>query len=148
MNRLDTEIIGLLIKDGRLPYAEIARQLGVTRAHVRDRVQALLDGGSIEQFTAVIDPEKLGKSVSAFLDIKASPGAIQEVAQALADQPEVISLYIMSDMRSLHVHTLTDSSESLLDFASRQIYGRDGIVSVECKTLLKRIKNRVGGPRL
>jgi len=148
VNRLDTEIIGLLIKDGRLAYAEIARQLGVTRAHVRDRVQALLDGGSIEQFTAVIDPEKLGKSVSAFLDIKASPDAIEEVAQALADQPEVISLYIMSDMRSLHVHTLTDSSDSLLDFASRQIYGRAGIVSVECQTLLKRIKNRVGGPRL
>lgn len=148
MNRLDTEIISLLIKDGRLSYAEIARQLGVTRAHVRDRVQALLDGGSIEQFTAVIDPEKLGKSVSAFLDIKASPNAIEDVAQALADQPEVISLYIMSDMRSLHVHTLTDSSDSLLDFASRQIYGRDGIVSVECLTLLKRIKNRVGGPRL
>ncbi len=148
MNRLDTEIIGLLIKDGRLAYAEIARQLGVTRAHVRDRVQALLDGGSIEQFTAVIDPEKLGKSVSAFLDIKASPNAIEEVAQALADQPEVISLYIMSDMKSLHVHTLTDSSDSLLDFASRQIYGRAGIISVECQTLLKRIKNRVGGPRL
>jgi len=148
VNRLDTEIIGLLIKDGRLAYAEIARQLGVTRAHVRDRVQALLDGGSIEQFTAVIDPEKLGKSVSAFLDIKASPNAIEEVAQALADQPEVISLYIMSDMKSLHVHTLTDSSDSLLDFASRQIYGRAGIISVECQTLLKRIKNRVGGPRL
>lgn len=148
MNRLDTEIIGLLIKDGRMSYAEIARQLGVTRAHVRDRVQALLDGGSIEQFTAVIDPEKLGKSVSAFLDIKAAPNAIEEVAQALANQPEVISLYIMSDMRSLHVHTLTDSSDSLLDFASRQIYGRAGIVSVECQTLLKRIKNRVGGPRL
>ena len=148
MNRLDTEIIGLLIKDGRLSYAEIARQLGVTRAHVRDRVQALIDGGSIEQFTAVIDPEKLGKSVSAFLDIKAAPQAIESVAQALADQPEVISLYIMSDMRSLHVHTLTDSAESLLSFASRELYGRDGIVSVECQTLLKRIKNRVGGPRL
>ncbi|MDG4866586.1 Lrp/AsnC family transcriptional regulator [Guyparkeria sp. 1SP6A2] len=148
MNRLDTEIIGLLIKDGRLSYAEIARQLGVTRAHIRDRVQALVDSGSIEQFTAVIDPEKLGKSVSAFLDIKAAPNVIEKVAQALADQPEVISLYIMSDMRSLHVHTLTDSPDSLLDFASRQIYGRDGIVSVECQTLLKRIKNRVGGPRL
>ncbi|MFI9654913.1 Lrp/AsnC family transcriptional regulator [Guyparkeria sp. GHLCS8-2] len=148
MNRLDTEIIGLLIKDGRLSYAEIARQLGVTRAHVRDRVQALVDSGSIEQFTAVIDPEKLGKSVSAFLDIKAAPHAIEDVAQALADQPEVISLYIMSDMRSLHVHTLTDSYDSLLGFASRQIYGRTGIVSVECQTLLKRIKNRVGGPRL
>ena len=148
MNRLDTEIIGMLIKDGRLSYAEIARQLGVTRAHVRDRVQALVDGGSIEQFTAVIDPEKLGKSVSAFLDIKARPEAIEEIAQSLADQPEVISLYIMSDMRSLHTHALTDSQESLLAFASREIYGREGIVSVECQTLLKRVKNRVGGPRL
>lgn len=148
MNKLDTEILGMLIKNGRLSFAEIARQLDVTRAHVRDRVQALLDDGYIEQFTAVINPEKLGKTVSAFLDVKVAPQGLEPIAQELANQAEVVSLYIMSDMRSLHVHTLTDTHEALLAFVSRQLFSREYVLSVDSHTLMKRIKNRRGGPRL
>ena len=36
MSPLDTKILGLLIKDGRASFAEIARALKVSRAHVRD----------------------------------------------------------------------------------------------------------------
>lgn len=148
MNKLDTDILSLLVKNGRLAFAEIARELDVSRAHVRDRVQRLLDDGVIEQFTAVINPEKLHKTVSAFLDIKVAPREIETTAQELAAQPEVASLYIMSDMKSLHVHLLTDSSETLDQFVRKHVFARDHIISVECKTLLSRIKHRRGGPRL
>jgi DNA-binding Lrp family transcriptional regulator len=148
MNQLDTEIVSLLIKNGRESYAEIARRLGVTRAHVRDRVQALQEAGVIEQFTAVINPEKLGKIVSAFLDIKVAPQGVEQVAGELADQPEVASLYIMSDMRSLHVHTLTDTHERLHEFVRQHVFGQPHVLSVDSQTLLKRVKNRRGGPRL
>lgn len=148
MNKLDTEILSLLIKNGRLPFAEIARELGISRAHARERVQRLLDTGVIEQFTAVINPEKLDKTVSAFLDVKVSPRAIEATAQELAAQPEVASLYIMSDMKSLHVHTLTDTTETLDRFVRRYIFSREDILSVDCKTLMSRVKNRSGGPRL
>lgn len=148
MNRLDTEIVSLLIKNGRMSYAEIARRLGVTRTHVRDRVQALQEEGVIEQFTAVINPEKLGKTVSSFLDIKVAPQGLEAVAEELADQPEVASLYIMSDMRSLHVHTLTDSYETLHAFMRRCVFPQRHVLAVENQSLLKRVKNRRGGPRL
>ncbi|HUX82658.1 MAG TPA: Lrp/AsnC family transcriptional regulator, partial [Halothiobacillus sp.] len=148
MNRLDTEIVSLLIKNGRMSFAEIARRVGVTRAHVRDRVQALQDEGVIEQFTAVINPEKMGKTVSTFLDIKVAPQGIEQIADELADQPEIASLYIMSDMKSLHVHALTDTYERLHEFVREQIFSREHILSVDSLTLLKRIKHRRGGPRL
>jgi len=148
MNSLDTKILGLLIKDGRLSYAEIARTLGVSRAHARERVQHLLDEGVIEQFTAVVNPEKLGKAVSAFFDVKVSPQGINEVANELSQQPEVVSLYIMNDMQSLHMHTLTEDMDVLERFTGKFLFSRDHIVSVDCKTLLSRLKNRRGGPRL
>ncbi len=148
MNKLDTDIVSLLIRDGRMSFAEIARRLGVTRAHVRDRVQVLQETGVIEQFTAVINPEKLGKSVSAYLDIKVAPQGVEEVAGYLGELPEVASLYVMSDMRSLHVHTLTDSHERLHEFVRRHVYSQAQLTSVESQTLLSRVKNRRGGPRL
>ena len=148
MNELDTEILSLLVKNGRLPFAEIARELGISRAQARDRVQHLLDDGVIEQFTAIINPEKLHKTVSAFLDVRVAPREIEAIARELAAQPEVASLYIMSDMRSLHVHLLTDSSEALDQFVRKHVFVRDEILNVECKTLLSRIKHRRGGLRL
>jgi Lrp/AsnC family leucine-responsive transcriptional regulator len=148
MNPLDTKILGLLIKDGRCSYAEIARMLGISRAHARERVTKLMDEGVIEQFTAVVNPEKMGKAVSAFFDIKVSPQGIKEVASDLSQRPEVISLYIMNDMQSLHMHTLTEDMDVLEHFANDNLFAREHIQSVDCKTLLSRLKNRRGGPRL
>jgi len=145
---LDTKILGLLIKDGRASFAEIARALNVSRAHVRERVQKLIDEGVIEQFTAVVNPDKLGKAVSAFFDVQVAPQGIQQVAAELAAQPEVVSLYIMNDMQSLHMHTLTEDMAQLEQFSSGHLFGREHVRSVDCKTLMSRLKNRRGGPRL
>ena len=148
MNKLDSALLSILIKDARASFADIARQLNISRAHARTRVQALVDAGVIEQFSAVINPEKLGKVVSTFVDLKVSPAAIEPVAHELANCPEVVRLYIMSDLQSLHIHTLTDTIESFDAFVRERIFNRPEIISVECKTLLSRVKNRRGGARL
>ncbi len=148
MAPLDMKILGMLIKDGRASFAEIARVLGVSRAHVRERVNKLIDEGVIEQFTAVVNPEKLGKAVSAFFDVRVTPQAIQSVARDLAAQPEVVSLYIMNDMQSLHMHTLTEDMAMLERFSASHLLGKESVKSVECKTLMSRLKNRSGGPRI
>lgn len=148
MSPLDTKILGLLIKDGRATFADIARDLNVSRAHVRERVQKLIDEGVIEQFTAVVNPEKLGKAVSAFFDVQVAPVNIQEIARELSAQPEVVSLYIMNDMHSLHMHTLTEDIAMLEQFSANHLFGKDGVRNVDCKTLMTRLKNRRGGPRL
>jgi DNA-binding Lrp family transcriptional regulator len=145
---LDTKILGLLIKDGRASFADIARSLGVSRAHVRERVHRLMEEGVIEQFTAVVNPEKLGKAVSAFFDVRVAPQGIQAIARELAAQPEVVSLYIMNDMQSLHMHTLTEDMAMLERFSAEHLFGKESVRSVECKTLMSRLKNRRGGPRL
>lgn len=146
--KLDRALLNLLVKDGRASFADLARTLGISRAHARARVQALQAAGVIELFTAVINPEKLGQVHSTFLDIQVAPAALQALAQELADCPEVVSLYIMSDLRSLHVHALTDGVPAFEDFARRHLFNRPEILSLDCKTLLSRVKNRRGGARL
>ncbi len=148
MNELDSALLKILIKDARISFADIARQLNVSRAYARARVQSLVEEGVIEKFTAVVNPEKLGKTISMFVDLKVSPQEIEKVAEELAALPEVVSLYIMSDLRSLHIHTLTDSYEEFDQFAKEHIFGRPEIISVESNSLLKRVKHRRGGARL
>ena len=51
MTELDQTILRLLIDDGRRSFADIARELGISRVHVRDRVQKMITEGVIEKFT-------------------------------------------------------------------------------------------------
>ncbi len=148
MNKLDSALLAILIKDARASFADIARQLDISRAHARTRVQALVESGVIEQFSAVVNPEKLGKVVSTFIDLKVTPARLELIADELANCPEVVSLYIMSDLQSLHIHTLTDSYETFDAFVRQRIFNRPEILFVDCKTLMSRVKNRRGGARL
>lgn len=148
LSKLDSALLNILVKDGRASFADMARQLGVSRAHARTRVQALVSNGVIELFGAVINPEKLGKVISTFIDVRVAPAALERVAQELADCNEVVSLYIMSDLQSLHIHALTDSYETFDAFVRQRIFNRPEILSVDCKTLMTRVKNRRGGARL
>jgi DNA-binding Lrp family transcriptional regulator len=148
MNKLDSALLAILIKDARASFADIARQLDISRAHARTRVQALVESGVIEQFSAVVNPEKLGKVVSTFIDLKVSPARLEPIADELANCPEVVSLYVMSDLQSLHIHTLTDSYETFDAFVRQRIFNRPEILAVDCKTLMSRVKNRRGGARL
>lgn len=148
MNKLDNALLNILIKDSRTSFADIARQLNISRAHARTRVQALVDSGVIEKFTAVVNPEKLGKSISTFIDLTVAPAAIEAVAERLASTVEVVSLYIMSDLKSLHIHTLTDSYETFDAFVREHIFNHPDILAVDCKALLTRVKHRRGGARL
>jgi DNA-binding Lrp family transcriptional regulator len=148
VNKLDNALLNLLIKDGRISYADIARQLKISRTHARDRIKAMVESGLIEQFTAVTNPEMLGKTISSFIDIKVAPKLIETIAEDLASQPEVVSLYIMTDLQSLHIHTLTDSNEAFNRFVSAYLFSNSDILSINSTSLLKRVKHRRGGARL
>ncbi len=148
MNKLDNALLNLLIKDGRISFADIARQLKISRTHARDRIKAMVESGLIEQFTAVTNPEMLGKTISSFIDIKVAPKVIETIAENLASQPEVVSLYIMTDLQSLQIHTLTDSNEAFNRFVSAYLFSNSDILSINSTSLLKRVKHRRGGARL
>lgn len=145
---IETQILRLLMKNGRMSYADMARELDCSRAHARDVVRKLEEDGVIEQFTVILNPDKLGKRISAFLDVQVTPARLEDTAQELAGTPEVVSLYIMSDMKSLHIHTLTDNTTDLDRFLSRHVLGREWITSLDCKLLMSRLKHRRGGARL
>ncbi len=51
MDDLDREILAALREDSRTPYTEIAEDLGVSEGTVRNRVDQLLEDGTIERFT-------------------------------------------------------------------------------------------------
>jgi Lrp/AsnC family leucine-responsive transcriptional regulator len=144
IDEIDRSIIRQLIDNGRLSYVDLAKELGLSRVAVRERINQLLEDGIIEKFTVVINSEKLGKGVSAFFEVDCEPHALVSVAQKLAENPTVASCYQMTGPSTLHMHVLVDNFARLEQFINEELYSLEGITRVESHILLRRFKSRSG----
>ncbi|KKK37447.1 AsnC family transcriptional regulator [Mesobacillus campisalis] len=144
MDHIDRKILDLLMQNGRASYVDIAKDLGLSRVAVRERVNKLMDEGVIEQFTVVINSSKVGKEVSAFFNIDCDPGSLVKVAEALAENPNVASCYQMTGPSTLHTHVLVDNFQALERFINEELYALEGITRVDSQILLRRFKSRRG----
>jgi Lrp/AsnC family transcriptional regulator, regulator for asnA, asnC and gidA len=85
MDNIDLKIISLLMEDGRMPCAEIARRIGgLTERVVRYRLDKLLKEKVI-QISAIANPKAIGYLVVADVLIEVEPGRILQVANQIAE---------------------------------------------------------------
>lgn len=148
VDKVDKQILRVLEDNGRMSYAELGRRLDLTRVSIRERIVKLQKKGIIEKFTVVINPEKVDKKLSAFFEIDVEPNHLDEVANELAKEERVYSLYLMTGASTLHMHSLLKNQDELEDFLINKIYSQKGITRVKSNIILKRYKSREGGARL
>ncbi|RYG72169.1 Lrp/AsnC family transcriptional regulator [Lentibacillus lipolyticus] len=144
IDEIDKKLLEELVEDGRSSYVDLSNKVGISRVAVKDRIKHLQEKGIIEKFTVIINSEKAGKAVSAFFEVDAEPYHLQEVAQNLADHPNVASIYQMTGPSTLHMHVLVDNFLMLENFINTELYSVKGITRVESSVILKRFKSRTG----
>ena len=73
LDELDQKIIQLLIENARISYSDIGKETGISRVAVKARIQALEKQGIIEEYTTIINPQKISGAVSCYFEIETSP---------------------------------------------------------------------------
>lgn len=141
---IDRKIIAALNLNGRISYTDLAKEIGLSRVAVQARINALMDAGVIERFTAVINPEKIGIHVSAFFNVEVEPKHLHAAADELAKEPFVTSLYHMTGPSKLHMHGLFRNNQEMEQFLKEKLYTLPGIMGVDCQVLINRYKSRMG----
>ncbi len=144
LDETDKQILQLLTANGRMSYADIGKELNLSRVAIRERVHQLIEHGIIEKFSVVINSEKVGKNVSAFFEVDCDPASLVEVAEHLANHPNVASCYQMTGPSTLHMHVLVEDFSKLESFINEELYSLEGITRVESHILLRRFKSRTG----
>jgi len=144
LDDIDRLIVRALNANGRISYTDLAKDVGLSRVAIQARVNALMEEGVIERFTAVVNPEKLGLRVSAFFNVEVEPKSLQSVADSLAGESAVTSLYHMTGPSKLHMHGLFADNKEMETFLNEKLYRLPGVVSVDCQVLITRYKSRMG----
>jgi Lrp/AsnC family transcriptional regulator, leucine-responsive regulatory protein len=99
LDTIDRNIIRVLQKDGRITFAELSRQVGLSATPCVERIKRLEKEGVIRGYTALINPHYLQAGLVVFVQIRLSRSAqdifegFREAAKAL---PEIQECYLVS----------------------------------------------------
>ena len=104
MDPIDRRIVELLTGNGRLSYAELARQIGLSGPAVHERVGKLEASGIIRAYRAQVDPEAVGLGVTAFIGIvQAAETEVDDIVAAMSALPEIESCHFLAGAESFLV---------------------------------------------
>ena len=144
LDALDQKIVQLLIKNARISYSDIGQEVGISRVAVKARIQALEQRGIIEEYTTIINPQKISGAVSCYFEIETLPDTLAEVTEILKQNEIITQVYRVTGKNKLHVHAVAASSEEMEKLIREVIDPLPGIVRCDCNIILSRIKDIKG----
>lgn len=144
LDELDHKIIQLLVKNARMSYSDIGEKIGISRVAVKARIQALENKGIIEEYTTIINPQKINGAVSCYFEIETKPDSFKEVTDILNKNNIVTQIYRVTGRDKLHVHAVASSNEEMERFLHDVIDTLPGVLSCSCNIILSRVKDIKG----
>jgi Lrp/AsnC family transcriptional regulator, regulator for asnA, asnC and gidA len=138
LDDVNKRIIEQLQRDGRMSYATLAKQIGLSEAAARQRVQRMLDSG-VMQIVAVTDPLTLGFRRQVMIGLKVE-GDMRTVADQLAAIPEVDYVVVCAGGYDLLAEMVCVDDDHLLSLLNDRIRGIPGVTTTETFVYLKLAK--------
>ncbi len=128
-------MLALLRENARLPVAELARLLKLSRTTVQTRIERLERSGVIEGYGVRLGAVYAQSQLRAQVMVKLSPKTSKLVEQGLAGIAAVTLVYSVSGAFDMIVFVAADSVE-LLDRTIDEIGALDGVERTESSILL------------
>lgn len=89
LDETDRELLRLLHLDARCSAAELARELGVSRATVQNRIDKLKANGTIKRFTIELGQSGMGALIEALALITLASGDSRKIIAQFRKYPEI-----------------------------------------------------------
>lgn len=144
LDELDQQIVRLLIENARISYSDIGQKIGISRVAVKARIQSLEERGIIEEYTTIINPQKISGAVSCYFEIETVPDTLARVTELLNQNETITQIYRVTGKNKLHVHAVAASGEEMEQLLQNVIDPLPGIISCDCNIILSRIKDIKG----
>jgi len=139
LDDVDRYLIDALRKDGRVPFAQVAEQLGVSPGMIRQRFNRLVEQGFVKVI-AITNPVQHGLRTMAMVGIRTDGNRMLEVADKVARLEEVIYLVVASGRFDILAEVVCRDHDDLLRFMTERLYGIEGVRETETFIHLRIVK--------
>ncbi|MFE6429796.1 MULTISPECIES: Lrp/AsnC family transcriptional regulator [Streptomyces] len=89
----DWLLLNALQRNGRAGYAELARAVSMSASAVTERVRRMEEAGIIQGYAAVVDPERLGLPILAFVRLRHPTANYKPFHDLVAVTPEILEAH-------------------------------------------------------
>ncbi|MGG2480969.1 MULTISPECIES: Lrp/AsnC family transcriptional regulator [Brevibacillus] len=140
LDDLDYGIAKALQGNARLPFTQIAKELGVTEKTVRMRVQQMQEE-EVLSLIGVLNPAKAGLTLSSLIQLAVETGRLDEAAAELQAIEEVRQIVLTSGEYQIMIQVLHRDYEELSGFLLGRLNKISGIVRMNVIHELKLLKS-------
>lgn len=151
LDPIDRRILEELQANGRITNQELADLVGLSPSPCLRRVRQLEAESVIARYVALIDPEAMGLSVTAFVRIRLDQQDDRHLAEfeaAVAGFPEVMECYLMTGEADYQLRVLVTSLGAFEDFLRHRLTRVPGVANVTTSFALRPVIYKTALPLL
>ena len=130
----DLQILNLLQQDGRMTIKELSKRLNLSTTPIFERIKKLEKSGIIDRYIAVLNPEKLGKKLTAFAHISIKDHSKKQVegfVEQVISFPEVLECHYVTGASDFMIKVLVEDIEKYNYFVMNKLSVVPNIGKVE-----------------
>ncbi len=140
LDEIDVTIIDILQKNGRTRRNDLAQAVNLSIPSVSERMKKLEENGIITGYTAFVDPKKVGKDITAFINVTVdSSKHYTSFIDHARSTDEVLEIHSVTGSGTHLIKIRTENTSSLEKLLSK-IQAWSGVVNTTTSIVLTTMK--------
>ena len=146
-DELDVKLLSALSHQGRVRWSALAEQFEVSPPAIADRVRRLEQSGAIRGYTALLDAQKLGFDLTAFISVTlAHPKHRQPFIDYVQANPQIQSCHHVTGEGDYLLRICCRSTAELEEILSEELKSLSGVTQTRTSIALSAVKDSVALP--
>lgn len=149
LDRIDRRILEVLQRRGRISNAELSEEANLSPSACHRRVQRLERAGIISGYVALLDPRKMGRPTTVFVEITLS-GQTDEVLDAfereVARIPDVLECHLMAGTADYLLKVVALDTEDFARIHRRFLARLPGVAQMQSSFALRTVRQTTALP--
>ena len=149
IDAIDLRILERLQGDARLTNVELAKAASLSPSPCLARVRALETDGIIARYVTLLDPLKLGLTVSVFIQVRLAKQierTLDVFESAMRERPEVMECYLMTGDSDYLIRVVVPDMQALERFIVDFLARVPGVGNIRSSFALKQVKYQTALP--
>jgi Lrp/AsnC family transcriptional regulator, leucine-responsive regulatory protein len=149
LDATDRRILETLQKKGRMSNQDLSDRVNLSPSACHRRVQRLEEEGFISGYVALLDPRKMGRMTTVFVEITLQGQAddlLDAFEKAVARVPEVLECHLMAGSADYLIKVAAHDTEDFARIHRRSLSGLPGVRGMQSSFVLRTVRQTTALP--
>jgi Lrp/AsnC family transcriptional regulator, leucine-responsive regulatory protein len=145
----DRRILDVLQREGRISNQDLSDRVNLSASACHRRVQRLEEEGFIAGYVALLDPRRMGRMTTVFVEITLAGQAeelLDAFEKAVARVPEVLECHLMAGSADYLLKVVARDTEDFARIHRKSLAGLPGVRGMQSSFVLRTVRQSTALP--